>query len=197
MGKGGDRYGAGRPAQHVKAEHCRSIDARRWKREGIFAKGRSGYWQWSDADNREVTATIGYKGLGDAVALDYTMNGTPMHQHIWLKQTACNYGGDRNWFACPRCRRRVAKLFLRASAGFVCRHCGRVNYASQSEDAMGRAWRKQFKAEAKLGEHWQRPKGMHHETRAKLMAVIWACEEQRDRALCALMATRFPNFLPW
>ena len=192
MGKGGSRFGAGRPAQHVKAEHCRSIDARRWKREGIFKAGRSGCWQWSDADTREVMATIGYKGQGDAVILDFTMNGTPMHQHIWLKQTPCHFGGDRTWFACPRCWRRVAKLFLRSGAGFVCRQCGHISYGSQSDDEIGRTWRKQQKVETKLGEYWQRPKGMHHATREKLMAVILSCEEQRDNALFAFMAARFP-----
>ena len=197
MGKGGDRSGAGRPAQHVQAEHCRNIDARRWKREGLFTAGRIGRWQWSDGDTGEVTATIGYRGQGHAVALDYTLNGTPMHQQIWLNQTRCNYGGERTWFSCPGCRRRVAMLFLRAGAGFVCRHCGRVKYGSQSDDAIGGTWRKQQKAEAKLGKHWQRPKGMHHTTRAKLMAVIWACEEQRERSLCAFMAARFPNGWPW
>lgn len=197
MGKGGERYGAGRPAQHVKAEHCRSIDARRWQREGLFALGRAGSWQWRDADTGETVAAIGYQGQGDAVVLKYNMNDKPMHQHIWLNRTRCNYGGARTWFSCPNCQRQVAKLYLRAGAGFICRHCGRISYGSQSDDAMGRAWRRQYKAEAKLGEHWQRPKGMHHATRAKLLAIIWDCEEQRDRALCVLMAARFPNGWHW
>jgi len=197
MGKGGERFGAGRPAEHVKAEHCRSIDARRWQREGLFSAGRAGSWQWRDTDTGEAVATICYQGQGDSVVLRYSLNGSPMHQHIWLTSTGCNFGGERTWFACPNCRRQVAKLFLRAGAGFVCRHCGRIRYSSQSEDAMGRAWRKQYKAEAKLGTNRQRPKGMHHATRAKLLAIIWDCEEQRDRALCVLMAARFPNGWHW
>ncbi|MDC8783621.1 hypothetical protein [Roseateles koreensis] len=75
----------------------------------------------------------------------------------------------------------------------ICRHCGQISYGSQSDDAMGRAWREQYKAEAKLDKNWQGPKGMHHATRAKLMNIIHACEEQRDRALCAFMAARFPK----
>jgi hypothetical protein len=44
-------------------------------------------------------------------------------------------------------------------------------YASQPDDQIGRTWRKQQKAQAKLGEYCQRPKGMHHATREKLMEV--------------------------
>ena len=95
---------------------------------------------------------------------------------------------------CPRCGRRVAKLYLR-SRYFECRYCHRLSYASQSDDAMGRAWRKQYKVEAKLGEHWQRPKFMHHSTHEKLMGVILQCEEQRDRALAVFVMTRFPHIL--
>ncbi|MBY0235569.1 MAG: hypothetical protein K2W93_11360 [Burkholderiaceae bacterium] len=197
MGKGGERNGAGRPAQHVKAEHCLSIDSRRWQREGLFSTGRRGSWSWRDPYTGQSSATISYQGQGDAVVLTYSVNGRPMHQHIWLNRTPCNYGGTRTWFSCPNCRRQVAKLFLRSGAGFICRHCGRISYSSQSDDAVSRAWRKQRKAEAKLGEYWRRPKGMHHATRGKLMEVIHACEEERDRAFCAFMTARFPNGWPW
>jgi hypothetical protein len=77
---------------------------------------------------------------------------------------------------------RVAVLFLRAGR-FACRQCQRIAYASQSDDAMGRAWRKQATIEAVLGPNWTQPKGMHHATRERLLAVIWDCEERRDVAL--------------
>ena len=49
MGTGGTRYGAGRPAQHAKAEHCKRLDVRRWHREGVLQAGVSGSWVWSDS----------------------------------------------------------------------------------------------------------------------------------------------------
>lgn len=97
-------------------------------------------------------------------------------------RSACSYGGTRPWLLCPPCGNRVAMLYLR-SGRFICRRCARVVYASQSEDLIGRAWRRQAKLEVRLGEHWQRPKGMHHATRQKLMTAILAREELRDRAL--------------
>lgn len=188
MGKGGYRWNAGRPAMHVKAEHCLRIDARRWAREGMFTAGRFGAWVWRDADSGEETSRIGYQGEGGAVSLNFSVNGEPVRQHITTQRTACYYGGSRLWFTCPRCWRCVAVLFLRGNAGFICRHCGRIAYGSQSDDAMGRAWRKQHKAEAKLVDGWRRPKGMHRATRERLIAIIIECEERRDAALAAYVA---------
>lgn len=194
MGRGGMRWGAGRPAWHVKAEHCRRIEAGRWAREGLFNAGRSGVWAWTDADSGEVMARIGYCGRGGAVSLNFTVNADPVRQYIRELRTPCHYGGSRSWFACPRCARRVGVLYLRGGAGFVCRQCARVAYGSQSDDDTGRAWRKQHKAEARLGKYWSRPKGMHQTTRDKLVAIILACERRRDDALADYMSRHLPGW---
>jgi hypothetical protein len=104
-----------------------------------------------------------------------------------ILSTTCNYGGTRPWFACPHCASRVAVIYLRRG-GFYCRKCAQVAYHSQSADECGRTWRNQQKAEAKLGVGWARPKGMHHKTRERLLAVIWACEETRNIAIARFMA---------
>lgn len=186
MGTGGSRYGAGRPALHEKAEHCRRIDVRRWQREGILQVGRAGTWQWSDPDTGKQTGAIGYRSADACVTLDYSIDGDPRKQIIWLTETACNFGGARQWFTCPIRGERVAVLFLRAGR-FACRHCQRIAYGSQSGDQCDRTWRKQAKAEAKLGPNWRRPKGMHAPTRERLMSIIWACEETRDLALACFL----------
>lgn len=193
MGTGGSRYGAGRPASHVKAEHCRSLDVRRFAAEKLLRAG-SWTWQWLDAATGERVASITVFGGEQSIVLHYSANSVPVRTEVRIIKTPCNYGGARPWFMCPRCGRRVAKLYLR-SRYFECRHCHRLSYASQSDDAMGRAWRKQHKVEAKLGEDWQRPKFMHHSTHEKLMDVISQCEEQRDRALVAFVMTHFPHIL--
>ena len=186
MGTGGMRCGAGRPALHVKAEHCLRLDVRRCHREGVLHAGRSGTWKWSDAVTGERKSTIGYRGGDGFLHLDYSIDGKPCSQRIALDTTGCNYGGTRPWFVCPVRGERVAVLFLRAGR-FACRHCQRIAYASQSDDAMGRAWRKEATIEAKLGPNWTRPKGMHRATRERLLAVIWDCEERRDVALAQFL----------
>jgi endogenous inhibitor of DNA gyrase (YacG/DUF329 family) len=187
MGKGGMRCGAGRPGWHVKAEHCRSIDARRWAREGILqAGGGSGGWRWTDPGTGAITAEIGYAVTTGAVELIYTMNGEPMRQRVLILATGCNYGGRRYWFGCPWCGKRVAILYLR-NRGFACRMCNRIAYASQSEDELGRTWRKQSKIERMLGDDCARLKGMHRTTHERMQDVIAECEERRDAGLAAFM----------
>ena len=188
MGTGGMRYGAGRPGWHVKAEHCKQLDVRRWQRLGVLQAGASGTWVWSNAETGARTAAIGYRAEGGAVALTYAIDGVPAAQRIALHRTACNYGGTRPWFICPVRGERVAVLYLRAGR-FACRHCQRIAYGSQSDDSLGRTWRRQAKLEARLGPHWQRPKGMHHATRTRLLSAIFDCEEQRDDALARFVET--------
>lgn len=180
MSSGGMRRGAGRPGWHVKAEHCKSIDARRWAREGILPGPRSGGWGWWSEG--EQTGSIEYASDAHTVMLSYTLDGEPMRQRVPVLSTACTYGGRRYWFGCPRCGRRIAVLYLR-NLGFGCRRCCRIAYASQSEDAMGRAWRRQAKTERRLDEDWRRPKGMHLTTYERLLATIMDCEERREAAL--------------
>ena len=72
MGTGGMRWGAGRPGWHVKAEHCKSIDARRWAREGILQGSRSGAWGWW-TDDGEKTGSISYRSDGSVVTLSYSI----------------------------------------------------------------------------------------------------------------------------
>lgn len=181
--KGGSRYGAGRPAHHIKTEHCRRIDVRRFKREDMLKHGSWG-WNWSDSETGKVLASIGVIGGHDRITLEYSVNGVPITEHVNITRTACAYGGTRPWFNCPKCWERVAVLYLRQSR-FACRNCQRLVYASQSEDQIGRAWRKQSKIEARLGPNWERPKGMHGTTCERILDAIWQCEDIRDHALAA------------
>ena len=168
---------------YVKAEHCRTIDVRRWQREGILQSYCMGTWQWSDPKTGERRASIGYRSDGgNSVTLTYSCDGDSRAETIAVTETACNYGGVRRWFICPIRGERVAVLFLRAGR-FACRHCQRVAYSSQSDDAGGRTWRKQSKVERRLGANWARPRGMHTSTHERLLDLIWQCEERRETAI--------------
>ena len=182
MGSGGSRFGAGRPAQRIKAEHCRSIDVRRWQRERILRAGASGTWGWSNSETGERTSTIGYRVGDDFVNLDYAISGKASGQRIALDRTACTYGGTRAWFVCPIRGERVAVLYLRAGR-FACRHCQRIAYASQSGDVIDRTWRRQRGAEARLIGGRDRPVGMHRRTFERIKTVIADCEAVRSQAL--------------
>jgi hypothetical protein len=111
--------------------------------------------------------------------LDFACNGKPVVQRLRLETTACHFGGERTWFRCPCCARRVALVYIRWSR-FACRRCNQIAYRSQSEDACGRSWIKQSRVEARLAPNWQRPAGMRKTTYTRLMATVMECEAIRD-----------------
>ena len=187
MAKGGYRYNAGRPASKGKAEACMRLDVRNKHVRAALQPGWHGSWIWSNSQTGERTGSIGYRIEAGAAVLSYTLNDDPRRQRVPLLFTPCNYGGTRPWFGCPHCGARVAVLYMRRG-GFYCRKCARVAYHSQSEDACGRSWRVQQKAEAKLGKGWARPKGMHAATRKKLLATIFRCEELREDEFARYLA---------
>lgn len=187
MGRGGIRFGAGRPGYRAKAEQLQRVDVRQWHRLGYLREGRSFRWNWHRGD--EQTGSIGVLVHGaDSLALQYTVGQEGKRrdgsQTIRLARTPCHYGNTRPWFECPLCHRHAGLLFMRWGR-FACRKCQRVAYSSQSDDALDRTWRKQGKLESRLGKDWQRPKGMHRTTYERLRAAVWDCEERRDEALAA------------
>lgn len=184
MARGGWRWGAGRPGWHVKAEHCLRLDVRDLARRQLIGSGTFS-WTWRRSDTGEETGSITVHAYGQAaVTLFYQAGGETVRQEIELDRTRCYFGGGRPWFCCPLCGDRCAVLYLRG-ARFKCRSCAGAVYSSQGEDAMGRAWRRQQRLEAKLGPDWRRPKYMHRSTREAILARIFACEEERDIALAA------------
>jgi len=182
MRRGGYRYGAGRPGWKVKAEQSLPLDVRQMHRAGVLWVGYRGAWKWADSYTEEVVARIGFAAERDGLALSYTLDGEPREQFVPLTHTRCHYGGIRPWFTCPVGGERAAVLYMNAGR-FACRHCNRVAYLSQSDDLAGRAWRKQTKLERRLGEDWERPKGMHRSTYDRLLAKLWECEMVRDGVL--------------
>jgi hypothetical protein len=198
MSRGGSRHGAGRPGWRAKVQHLRALRVAGLARGGYLRPSVAFTWEWW----REgaLVASIGARvdDAGTSLRLAYTLRGDSGHegerrecvQHVPLLRTPCHFGGSRHWFACPVCRRRVGLLVFRAGR-FACRHCQRASYASQSEDALGRNWRKQSRLEARLGDDWARPKGMRRKTYERLLDGLAELEAQRDAALWAFMAKNF------
>lgn len=158
----------------------RSLDVRRLQRDGLLKPGLSYNWQWSRRD--EVVANIGIRTEADRINLSYRNRKVgeewqDMNYPVYLEFTVCTYGGRRAWFRCPAvgCGRRVAKLY--SDGIFACRHCYRLAYESQREDAVDLMARRADKIRARLG--WgagilnptgQKPKGMRWRTYERLYA---------------------------
>src|SRR5690242_18304542 len=163
-----------------KVEHHLSIDVRRLSRLGLLEVGRVFDWIWgeggaagrvwisvTDEDELAFTYRIGDGRSGSSVAAQCD---------VGLSRTACHYGGERVWFHCPRCDRRVAILHY-AGPEFLCRICLSLTYASQSESEGDRRMRRTRRVRDKVGGQDDltrpfpdKPKGMHNSTYAKLQA---------------------------
>ena len=104
----------------------RSIDVRRWRRDGLLEPGRAFGWKWS-RDGDEVASIRARVGHGN-VRLVYRQRSfgedwQDMDYPVWLDWTTCHLGGKRPWFLCPArgCGRCVAVLY--GGGVFACRNC--------------------------------------------------------------------------
>lgn len=187
--------GSGRRWQSGKdiTDDYRSLDARRWQRDGLLTPGQAFGWHWSRGG--EKVASIDVRTEPGHLILSYRHrnNGEEWKSKeypVELDWTPCTYGGHRAWFRCPAqgCGRRVALLYLGSAGVFACRHCYRLAHASQRESSEDRAIRRVNKIRLRLG--WEagilnreggKPKGMHWRT-------YWRMKTRHDElALSALV----------
>lgn len=185
----------------TKAEDVRRIDIRNLKRNGLLIPGISGPLFWSCGG--ELCGSIIVRAEDDRLVLSYSSRASDdewksINENIYFDYTSCNYGGERKWFLCPHCSKRVGVLYG-AGIRFLCRHCYNLTYSSQNEDFTTRMYRKSRKIRNKLGVSggvaepiWQKPKGMHWKTFSRLVAE----EEQANNAASYRIAQKF-SLLPF
>ena len=159
-------------------EDYRSIDVRRWKRDGLLTPYRSFGWQWLRSG--KVVASIQVHTETNRVILNYRhqSKGEDWKDESYpvnLVWTTCHLGGKRPWFLCPAqgCGRRVAILYC--GGIFACRQCYRLTYPSQRETRYYRAMHRADKIRDRLGwkpgilnDHGPKPRGMHWRTFERL-----------------------------
>jgi hypothetical protein len=150
------------------------LDIRKIMRKGLLAPGSSFSWQWT-VNDRQVAAIRIWVDR-ESLVLSYRMKSTGevVEQRVQMHTTPCHLGGQRHWFTCPRCRKRVAVLYA-PGRYFACRQCGGLGYATQKEGAGDRAATRADKLRKRLG--WEagilngqggKPKGMQWETFLRL-----------------------------
>ena len=186
---------------------CLRLDVRALRRARVLMPGVGGSWVWTDKDTGEQLSAISYVMSGSMerdqvglVELRYRLTGGGEHVYCPLDVTwtICNYGGERPWFGCPGCGKRVAILFL-AGGHFRCRTCHGLVYASQHEDRgsrlIGKAQRiRTERLHARFDDEYPpRPKGMHRTTHERLVAEANAA----DRESWSEVARRFGLLSEW
>ena len=162
-------------------EEKKSLDIRRLKKANVLIAGNCFSWSWSRRGKQ--IGSIWIKVHPDHVVLDYKFQShgkewQPVNYPVYLSWSDCHLGGTRAWFLCPGrgCHRRVAILY--GGSYFVCRHCHNLAYSSQREPDYDRLARRADKIREKLGwepgilngRGWRKPKGMHQQTFARLLA---------------------------
>jgi hypothetical protein len=192
--------GSGRPsgAGRSKVEQCRSIDVNRLHREGCLRSGWAGYWQWTrDGDK---VASINMRADNDCLRLTYRIrvghgDWEEVDETVRIDRVGCRYGGVRPYFICPGvvngrlCGRRVAKLYG-PGRYFLCRHCYRLAYASQSEGELDRSLRRANTIRQRLSgapglaaPFPSRPKGMWRRTYERLREQTFEIEMRAEEAI--------------
>jgi hypothetical protein len=171
----------------LPGESCKSIDVRRWHRQGRLRAGQ--YFSLSWTRGGEPTGSIRVRTEWDAVVLIYRSRCSgasewkSIEQRVPITWTVCHLGGQRRWFVCSvncngrYCGRRVAVLY---SAGelFACRRCYGLAYTSQQETPMYRGMSQAQKIRMKLGgssdifeSFPEKPKRMHWRTYHSLRSL--------------------------
>lgn len=121
--------------------------------------------------------------LADSYAM--TINGVT--RPIRTTTTQAGYG-VREWYVCPHCDSRVAKLYI-GKKDIACRKCWGLHYSSQSEDLLGRMrmdlrrqryaiWGNTERTRnlANSPRLFPKPKGMRWETFNRRLARLMKCE---------------------
>jgi hypothetical protein len=197
--------GSGRPCTgRGKVEACRSLDVNRLNREGCLTPGRTASLKWKQ--DGEPIASIDLRAEADQIILSYRVRiaggeWQDVEEPVSIVRVPCRLGGSRPYFVCPGvvdgrvCGRRVIKLYG-AGRYFLCRHCYRLTYTSQSEGARDRTLRRANKIRMCLGGEPgmlspfpERPRGMWHTTYERLRETTFAAERQAAGAL-AISAER-------
>lgn len=151
------------------------LDIRKIARAGLLLPGSSFSWRWLVNDLQVAGISIRVDD-DHGMVISYRMksSGEVVEQQVQTQTSPCRFGGERHWFTCPRCSRRMAVLYA-PGRYFACRHCGGLGYATQKEGAGDRASTKADKLRKRLG--WEagilngdgfKPKGMHWKTYQRL-----------------------------
>ena len=122
-----------------------------------------------DLVGREL-GTVGAERVAGGIWLTFDL---PEH-HLRVVETVatvttfCPVGGERQWWLCPACGRRCAKIIFAHRPSIACCRCLRLPYRSQWAGSLETAAVRVARATRRLGADHRRPPGMRLKTFARL-----------------------------
>jgi hypothetical protein len=163
---------------HKCTDELLALDIRRLTREGHLGEGRMSWDSWGNRSGVNTTLHTSVRPDGLWVEWRTRARGEStwhaFNRLLTLERTAMHLGGERVWWHCPRCDKRVAMLY--GGRELACRHCRGLTYRCRNETREDSASRQANKLRRKLG--WPvgilndiggRPKGMHERTYLRLL----------------------------
>lgn len=165
-----------RAREKDRTEHYRTLNINALVRDCGLLPGPPFDWYWCQQGEKVASIGITVESR-HCLRLRYltSSRGSESVRHdypVQITWTPCHLGGERPWFLCPCCGRRVAKLY--GSVLFACRHCLRLNYRSQQTSKRDRPCDRSWGLRRALGcdegflslpaEFITKPKGMHWRT---------------------------------
>lgn len=172
-------------------DDTKKVDIRAIRREGRLVPGAIGSISWSKFG--EMTGSINYKCFRNFLLLiySYSVDGRDeetVTQEIPFDRTPCNFGGERLWFICPQCERRIDVLCANGIK-FYCRHCYRLPYTCQHENGIARLLYRSQSLREKMfenigyGERGSKKRNMQQKTFDRLLVRYERIEAELDAAI--------------
>ncbi len=170
-------FGSGRRRSHCakpETSDAMPLDIRKITRKGLLVPGRCFAWHWLVNGRQVAGLSVWVDGQGMVLSYRVKSTGEIVEQRVQTQTSLCHFGGQRQWFTCPKCSKRVAVLYA-PGRYFACRQCGGLGYASQKEGVGNRASSRAEKLRQRLGwapgilnDEGGKPKGMHWKTFERL-----------------------------
>lgn len=179
-------------------EETKRIDIRYMKKQGWLEPGGWRSMSWSRGG--EPSGNINYRVDNEGLSLSYRFRShgsdwEDMKERVYFVRTACNYGGERLWFLCPHCGKRVGVLYG-ADTRFLCRHCYDLSYASQAKGYLERMIDQKHKLGDRIFDDYsgygrRKRKGMQQKTFDRLYRKYCWLDMKIDGGI----AERFGSFM--
>lgn len=174
-------------AKQTVESYC-TLDINWFNKQGMLVSGLRANTTMSWTRGGSKCAEIGASSVRKRITLSYSANKTPIKYDIKVVYSECHLGGERPWFLCPCCSKRVGKLYLR-DMYFYCRGCHNLSYYTRNQSEPFRLLEKSRKIRKRLGCNYgtsepfpDKPKGMHWKTYYAMKERYWEVEGRSWRA---------------
>lgn len=92
--------------------------------------------EWWNMYGKIASASICLMASAEKVDIKYSLKDQEKKEYVSLNYVPNHYGGEKLYFLCPLCGRRI-RFLCATERGFVCRKCANLNYEVQQSGKEG------------------------------------------------------------